>query len=264
MDDHASGLRAAAMFHLRGLYNSTLRPARHAAPVPCAAPVPRWRRSFRRRTIRLRNGLRPWSTHDIMHARALPPIRGGVPVTDGLARALKQSFRAFSALVALSVAARAPSRPSTWRSCRTKPSRASSSTSGSTPPIRRATKNRRCSSSPGSSRQRGSRSTPRRRRRGAATSGRGSRAARSRRSCCSATWTWCRPIPKYWTCDPFAATVKDGVLWGRGTLDTKTLGIVELEAFLALHRAQDAARPRRDLHGDRRRRGRRRRSAPAG
>ncbi|HEU4988789.1 MAG TPA: M20/M25/M40 family metallo-hydrolase [Gemmatimonadaceae bacterium] len=43
--------------------------------------------------------------------------------------------------------------------------------------------------------------------------------------------------PKYWSVDPFAATVKDGYLYGRGTLDTKTLGIVELEAFLALHRA---------------------------
>ncbi|HEX5475227.1 MAG TPA: M20/M25/M40 family metallo-hydrolase [Vicinamibacterales bacterium] len=42
---------------------------------------------------------------------------------------------------------------------------------------------------------------------------------------------------RFWTVDPFAATVKDGYLWGRGTLDTKTLGIVELEAFLALHRA---------------------------
>ena len=44
--------------------------------------------------------------------------------------------------------------------------------------------------------------------------------------------------PKYWSVDPFAATVKDGYIWGRGTLDTKTLGIVELEAFLALHRAK--------------------------
>ncbi len=42
--------------------------------------------------------------------------------------------------------------------------------------------------------------------------------------------------PKYWDVDPFAATVKDGILYGRGTLDTKTLGIVELEAFLTLHR----------------------------
>jgi acetylornithine deacetylase/succinyl-diaminopimelate desuccinylase-like protein len=44
--------------------------------------------------------------------------------------------------------------------------------------------------------------------------------------------------PKYWSVDPFAATVKDGYIWGRGALDTKTLGIVELEAFLALHRAK--------------------------
>lgn len=40
----------------------------------------------------------------------------------------------------------------------------------------------------------------------------------------------------HWHVDPFAATVKDGEIWGRGALDTKTLGIVELEAFLALHR----------------------------
>ncbi len=43
---------------------------------------------------------------------------------------------------------------------------------------------------------------------------------------------------KYWSVDPFAATVKDGYLFGRGTQDTKTLGIVELEAFLALHRSR--------------------------
>jgi hypothetical protein len=43
--------------------------------------------------------------------------------------------------------------------------------------------------------------------------------------------------PKYWDADPFAATLKNGEIWGRGTLDTKTLGILELESFLALHRA---------------------------
>jgi acetylornithine deacetylase/succinyl-diaminopimelate desuccinylase-like protein len=44
--------------------------------------------------------------------------------------------------------------------------------------------------------------------------------------------------PRYWDVDPFSATVKDGVIYGRGTLDTKTLGILQLETFLALHRAQ--------------------------
>jgi acetylornithine deacetylase/succinyl-diaminopimelate desuccinylase-like protein len=43
--------------------------------------------------------------------------------------------------------------------------------------------------------------------------------------------------PKYWDADPFAATIKNGEIWGRGTLDTKGLGILELESFLALHRA---------------------------
>ena len=48
--------------------------------------------------------------------------------------------------------------------------------------------------------------------------------------------------PKYWSTDPFAATTtvagKDSLIAGRGALDTKTLGVVELEAFLAMHRAK--------------------------
>ncbi len=48
--------------------------------------------------------------------------------------------------------------------------------------------------------------------------------------------------PKYWNTDPFAATTtivnKDSMIVGRGALDTKTLGVVELEAFLAMHRAK--------------------------
>jgi acetylornithine deacetylase/succinyl-diaminopimelate desuccinylase-like protein len=44
--------------------------------------------------------------------------------------------------------------------------------------------------------------------------------------------------PKYWHSDPMAATTKDSVIFGRGALDTKTLGIVELEAFLAMHRSK--------------------------
>ena len=43
---------------------------------------------------------------------------------------------------------------------------------------------------------------------------------------------------RYWDVDPFSATVKDGMIYGRGALDTKTLGIMELEAFLALHRVK--------------------------
>lgn len=39
-----------------------------------------------------------------------------------------------------------------------------------------------------------------------------------------------------WTTPPFTAVARDGMLAGRGTLDTKALGIAHLEAFLALHR----------------------------
>ena len=39
-----------------------------------------------------------------------------------------------------------------------------------------------------------------------------------------------------WTVDPFEGVVKDGCLWGRGALDMKGLGIMELMAFLLAHR----------------------------
>ncbi len=39
-----------------------------------------------------------------------------------------------------------------------------------------------------------------------------------------------------WTADPFAAEIRDGFLWGRGSVDTKSLGIAGLEAMLLLHR----------------------------
>ncbi len=41
---------------------------------------------------------------------------------------------------------------------------------------------------------------------------------------------------RYWSVDPFAAVIKDNYLWGRGTLDVKGMGIVELMAMLALKR----------------------------
>ena len=40
----------------------------------------------------------------------------------------------------------------------------------------------------------------------------------------------------YWSVDPFAGLVRDGYLWGRGSIDMKSLGIVELLAFLELQR----------------------------
>ena len=43
--------------------------------------------------------------------------------------------------------------------------------------------------------------------------------------------------PAYWDTDPMAAEVTDGMIAGRGALDTKTLGIVHLQAFLGLHRS---------------------------
>jgi acetylornithine deacetylase/succinyl-diaminopimelate desuccinylase-like protein len=43
---------------------------------------------------------------------------------------------------------------------------------------------------------------------------------------------------RYWSVDPFGAAVKDGYLYGRGALDMKSTGIVQLAALLALKRAR--------------------------
>jgi len=42
---------------------------------------------------------------------------------------------------------------------------------------------------------------------------------------------------EFWTADPFAGEIKDGYLYGRGALDMKGHGIVQLMAFIALKRA---------------------------
>jgi len=39
----------------------------------------------------------------------------------------------------------------------------------------------------------------------------------------------------YWSFDPLSGDVKDGYIYGRGAIDTKGLGIAQLQAFLALH-----------------------------
>ena len=43
--------------------------------------------------------------------------------------------------------------------------------------------------------------------------------------------------PRFWKHDPLSGTYENGYLNGRGTLDTKGLGIMHLEAFLALARS---------------------------
>ncbi|MCZ2111089.1 MAG: M20/M25/M40 family metallo-hydrolase, partial [Dehalococcoidia bacterium] len=40
----------------------------------------------------------------------------------------------------------------------------------------------------------------------------------------------------YWQVDPFGGELRDGVIWGRGALDMKGMGIIELMVFLTLRR----------------------------
>jgi acetylornithine deacetylase/succinyl-diaminopimelate desuccinylase-like protein len=51
--------------------------------------------------------------------------------------------------------------------------------------------------------------------------------------------------PRYWSVDPFGGVIRDGYLYGRGALDMKSTGILQLMAFLALKRA--GVRLKRDL-----------------
>ncbi len=43
--------------------------------------------------------------------------------------------------------------------------------------------------------------------------------------------------PQYWTTDPLSGEIRDGFLWGRGTLDMKGTGISQLATFISLKRA---------------------------
>ena len=50
---------------------------------------------------------------------------------------------------------------------------------------------------------------------------------------------------KAWNIDPFGAIIRDGYIWGRGSLDMKGIGVQQLTAMLALHAAGIA--PTRDI-----------------
>jgi acetylornithine deacetylase/succinyl-diaminopimelate desuccinylase-like protein len=43
---------------------------------------------------------------------------------------------------------------------------------------------------------------------------------------------------RYWSVDPFGGVIRDGFLWGRGALDMKGIGVLQLVAVLALKRAR--------------------------
>ena len=43
--------------------------------------------------------------------------------------------------------------------------------------------------------------------------------------------------PKYWTTDPLSGDIRDGYLWGRGTLDMKGTGMSQLATFVSLKRS---------------------------
>jgi len=50
---------------------------------------------------------------------------------------------------------------------------------------------------------------------------------------------------KAWGMDPFGAIVRDGFIWGRGTLDMKGIGVQQLMALITLHNA--GITPSRDI-----------------
>ena len=58
-----------------------------------------------------------------------------------------------------------------------------------------------------------------------------------RPSCCSVTWTSCPPTAKQWQVPPFSGEVRDGDIWGRGSIDDKGPGVIEMMAMLAIKRA---------------------------
>ena len=51
--------------------------------------------------------------------------------------------------------------------------------------------------------------------------------------------------PKAWDIDPFGAVIRDGYIWGRGTLDMKGIGVQQLTALIELKKS--GVQPSRDI-----------------
>ncbi|MEX0781445.1 MAG: M20/M25/M40 family metallo-hydrolase [Dehalococcoidia bacterium] len=59
----------------------------------------------------------------------------------------------------------------------------------------------------------------------------------AKRRVCLLNHTDVVPVERqYWEVDPFGGELRDGVIWGRGALDMKGMGIIELMTFLLLKR----------------------------
>ena len=56
---------------------------------------------------------------------------------------------------------------------------------------------------------------------------------------------------EFWSVDPFAGLIKDGYVWGRGALDMKGHGIIQLMTFIAIKRAGIPLEPRPGVHRQR-------------
>ncbi len=61
----------------------------------------------------------------------------------------------------------------------------------------------------------------------------------------TATSTWCRPSPRQWTYDPFAAEVADGCVWGRGAVDMLDMDAMVLS--VVRDRMRTGRKPPRDV-----------------
>ena len=59
---------------------------------------------------------------------------------------------------------------------------------------------------------------------------------------------------KAWSVDPFGALIRDGYIWGRGTLDMKGVGVMQLMALVTMKKLGDraGARHRDGVDGGRR------------